>query len=100
MHAERIVKRPILLTEKASRVREDDNQYIFEVDSSANKIQIKSAVEQLFGVTVTRVNTLNQRGKFRRMGRGHGKLPNWKKAIVTLKQGDSIAFFDEESGTE
>ncbi len=97
MHAERIVKRPILLTEKASRLREDTNQYMFEVDSNANKIQIKKAVEQLFSVTVTQVNTLNQRGKFRRMGRGHGKLNNWKKAIVTLKAGDSIAFFEEEA---
>ncbi len=97
MHAERIIKRPILLTEKASRQREDANQYMFEVASNANKIQIRSAVETLFSVTVTSVNTLNQRGKFRRMGRGHGKLNNWKKAIVTLKAGDAIAFFEEEA---
>jgi large subunit ribosomal protein L23 len=97
MHAERVIKRPILLSEKASRVREESNQYTFEVASNANKIQIKSAVEQLFSVTVTQVNTLNQRGKFRRMGRSHAKLNNWKKAIVTLKQGDSIAFFEEEA---
>ena len=97
MHAERIIKRPILLTEKASRVREDDNQYTFEVDAAANKIQIKRAVEQLFSVKVEGVNTLVQRGKFRRMGRGHGKLGNWKKAIVTLKQGETIAFFEEEA---
>jgi large subunit ribosomal protein L23 len=95
MHAEHIVKRPILLTEKASRLREDTNQYMFEVAGTANKIQIKRAIEQLFGVKVTSVNTLNQRGKFRRMGRGHGKLPNWKKAIVTLAQGASISFYAE-----
>lgn len=97
MHPERIVKRPILLTEKAARLREAEQQYMFEVDSKANKIQIRSAVEQLFGVSVTSVNTLIQCGKLRRMGRRHGKLPNWKKAIVTLKPGDKIPFFEEEA---
>lgn len=101
MHAEQIVKRPILLTEKASRLREDANQYMFEVAPTANKIQIKRAIETLFGVKVTTVNTLVQRGKFRRMGRGYGKLQNWKKAIVTLEKGASIAFFEEAAeGTE
>ncbi len=97
MHAEQIVKRPILLTEKAARLREDSNQYIFEVAEAANKIQIKSAIEQLFSVKVTSVNTLIQRGKFRRMGRGYGKLHNWKKAIVTLAAGAKIAFFEEKT---
>ncbi len=97
MHAEDIIKRPILLTEKASRLREDENKVVFEVSRQANKIQIKSAVEKLFGVTVTDVNTSNMRGKFRRMGRGHGQLRNWKKAVVTLKQGDDIQFYDEEA---
>jgi large subunit ribosomal protein L23 len=97
MHAEQVIKRPILLTEKASRLREDENKVIFEVSRTANKIQIKSAVESLFGVTVTAVNTSLVRGKFRRMGRGYGKLQNWKKAVVTLKEGDDIQFFDEES---
>jgi large subunit ribosomal protein L23 len=97
MEAENIIKKPILLTEKAARLRENDNQYIFAVDQRANKIQIKSAVEQLFGVTVTAVNTSIVRGKFRRMGRGYGKLQNWKKAVITLKDGDDIQFFEEES---
>lgn len=97
MHAEQIIKRPILLTEKAARLREDDNKIVFEVDQKANKIQIKSAVESIFGVTVTDVNTAVVRGKWRRMGRGYGKLQNWKKAVVTLKEGDDIQFFDEES---
>lgn len=96
-HPEDIVKRPILLTEKASRLREDDNQYIFEVDTRANKIQIKNAVETLFGVTVLSVNTSVVRGKQKRMGRGHSRLSNWKKAVVTLKPGDDIQFFDEEA---
>jgi len=62
---------------------------------------VTDAIEQLFGVKVTSVNTLIQRGKYRRMGRGHGKLPNWKKAIVTLEAGAKIAFFEEAAeGTE
>ena len=97
MHAENIVRRPILLTEKAARLREDENKVIFEVARRANKIQIKDAVEKLFGVTVEAVNTSNMRGKERRMGRGHGKLQNWKKAVVTLKEGDDIQFYDEEA---
>ena len=97
MHAEEIIRRPILLTEKATRLREDAGQVIFEVSPRANKIQIKDAVEKLFGVTVTSVNTSIMRGKLRKMGRGHGKLQNWKKAVVTLKPGDDIQFFEEES---
>lgn len=103
MHAENIIKRPILLTEKATRLREESDdrpKIIFEVNAKANKIQIKSAVEQLFNVTVTSVNTSNVRGKERRMGRGHGRLPNWKKAVITLKEGDDIQFFDEDVETE
>lgn len=97
MHAEQVIKRPILLTEKASRIRENENQYVFEVDTKANKIEIRSAVEKLFSVKVTSVNTLNQRGKDRRMGRGRAKRPNWKKAVVTLAEGQSIKFFAEEA---
>ena len=97
MHAENTIKRPILLTEKASRLREDENKVVFEVAMKANKIQIKNAVEQLFSVSVLSVNTSNMRGKHKRMGRGTGKLPNWKKAVVTLKEGDFIQFFDEEA---
>lgn len=97
MRAEDIIKRPILLTEKASRLREDHNQVVFEVSLKANKIQIKDAVEKLFGVGVLDVNTSNVRGKERRMGRGYGKLHNWKKAVVTLKEGDDIQFYDEEA---
>jgi large subunit ribosomal protein L23 len=99
MHAEQIIKRPILLTEKAARLREGDNQVIFEVDRTANKIQIRRAVEKLFGVTVLSVNTSLVRGKDKRMGRGRAKLHNWKKAVVTLKKGDDIQFFDAEAST-
>ena len=90
-----IIKRPVALTEKASRIKADNNQVVFEVDRTANKIQIRSAVEALFGVKVLSVNTLIQRGKVKRMGRSTGKRHNWKKAIVTLREGDDISFFSE-----
>ncbi len=97
MTPESIIRRPILLTEKASSQREQ-HQYAFEVHRKANKIQIRDAVQKLFKVSVTSVNTMVFRGKIRRMGRGEAKLQNWKKAIVTLKPGDSIDFFNEASG--
>ena len=97
LQPEEIIKRPILLTEKATRLMEDDNQVIFEVSTRANKIQIKSAIESLFQVGVTKVRTSIVRGKMKRMGRGYGKLQNWKKAVVTLKEGDTIQFYDEEA---
>ncbi|MEM1034077.1 MAG: 50S ribosomal protein L23 [Myxococcota bacterium] len=100
MHNEHIIKRPILLTEKAADNREEHNQVTFEVALKANKIQIRSAVEQLFGVTVTSVNTAIMRGKERRMGRGYGKLQNWKKAVVTLSPGDDIQFYEEEDASD
>ena len=89
-----IIKRPIALTEKAARIK-NHNQVVFEVALTANKLEIKGAVEALFGVKVTRVNTLVQRGKIKRTGRRDLQRPNWKKAIVTLRQGDDIQFFDE-----
>jgi large subunit ribosomal protein L23 len=92
---ETLIRRPIILTEKSNRLRES-NQVIFEVAQNANKIQIKDAIQKLFKVTVIDVNTMNYRGKERRMGRGYGKLQNWKKAIITLKEGDQIQFFDSE----
>ncbi len=93
MSPEQIIKRPIILTEKSRVLQENDNQVIFEVDRRANKIEIRQAVQTLFKVTVTDVNTLVTRGKMRRMGRGVSKTQNWKKAIVTLKEGDKITFF-------
>jgi large subunit ribosomal protein L23 len=97
MQPEQIILRPIVLTEKATRLREKDNHVVFEVARTANKIEIKGAVEKLFGVKVLDVNTLIVRGKERRMGRGYAKLQNWKKAIITLKKGDEIQFFDEKA---
>jgi len=89
-----VIKRPIALTEKAARLKEQ-NKVVFEVAPQANKIQIRQAIEQMFSVKVTEVNTLIQRGKVKRMGREAGKRRNWKKAIVTLRAGDDIQFFDE-----
>jgi large subunit ribosomal protein L23 len=92
---ETLIRRPIILTEKSNRLREK-NQVIFEVANDANKIQIKDAIQKLFKVTVVDVNTMRYRGKERRMGRGYARLHNWKKAVITLKAGDQIQFFDSE----
>jgi large subunit ribosomal protein L23 len=94
MAPEHVIKRPIILTEKSRLLQEGGNQVVFEVDRRANKIEIRNAVQSLFKVTVTDINTLVVRGKMRRMGRGVSKTQNWKKAIVTLKAGDSIKFFE------
>jgi large subunit ribosomal protein L23 len=93
MTPEQMIDKPIVLTEKATRVR-GENKVIFKVNRRANKIQIREAIQKMFNVTVLDVNTLVVRGKDRRMGRGYAKLQNWKKAIITLKEGDEIAFFD------
>jgi large subunit ribosomal protein L23 len=92
---ETIIRRPIILTEKSNRLREL-NQVIFEVAREANKIEIKDAIQKLFKVTVVDVNTMRYRGKERRMGRGYAKLQNWKKAVITLRAGDQIQFFEAE----
>jgi len=94
MQLEQVIKRPLILTEKASILREEQNKYLFEVDPRANKVEIKNAVETLFDVSVVDVNTLVMRGKMKRMGRTRAKTRNWKKAIVTLKEDDTIDFFE------
>ena len=96
MRADQILRRPIVLTEKANRLR-DKNQIVFEVNRDANKVQIKEAVQKLFNVKVTSVNTMVYRGKDRRMGRGYAKMQNWKKAVVTLAEGENIDFFAEQA---
>jgi large subunit ribosomal protein L23 len=94
--SETIIRRPIFLTEKSNTLR-GQNQVMFEVQRGANKIQIKTAVQKLFGVKVESVNTMIYRGKDRRMGRGYAKMQNWKKAVVTLAEGEKIDFFAETS---
>ena len=86
----RLIKR-MQLTEKGTRLTELSNQYLFQVEPSANKIEIRRAVEELFGVSVVRVNTLNRPGKKKReRTMNFGRTSAWKRAIVTLKEGDSI----------
>jgi large subunit ribosomal protein L23 len=88
-----IIKRP-LITEKGMRCNEEHNTVVFQVDPRANKMQIKQAVETLFSVQVLHVNTLNMQGKKKRMRFREGKKPDWKKAYVTLREGDTITFFE------
>jgi large subunit ribosomal protein L23 len=90
MQHEHVIKRPLLLTEKGNALREKENKYLFEVSRGANKIEIKDAVETLFNVKVEEVHTMIVRGRIRRMGRGHAKTQNWKKAIVKVAAGESI----------
>ena len=91
--AQDVIVRPII-SEKAERGRETGRQFAFQVHRDATKIQVKSAVEKLFSVKVTGVRTSIARGKNKRVGRHMGRRPNWKKAIVTLKEGDTIALFE------
>jgi large subunit ribosomal protein L23 len=88
-----VVVRP-LITEKTSAAYQDRGEYTFEVHPDASKPQIRLAIEELFGVKVTDVWTANQRGKEKRMGKSAGRRPNWKKAIVKLREGDTIEIFE------
>ncbi len=93
MEHHQIVRRP-LITEKGMHYNEQQNTVIFQVDPRANKLQIKQALETLFQVKVLHVNTLNMQGKKRRVRTREGKRPDWKKAYVTLREGDRITFFE------
>ncbi len=88
-----VIKRPVV-TEKTNGLREEMNQYVFEVNRDANKIQVREAVEKIFGVRVVDVRTSVVRGKVKRTRRGFGKESNWKRAVVTLRDGDTIALFE------
>ena len=88
-----VIKRPIV-TEKGVTKKDDERTLCFEVASEANKTQIRQAVQTLFKVKVVAVKTAIVRGKMRRIGRSSGMRPNWKKAIVTLKEGDAISLFE------
>lgn len=89
----RTIVRP-LITEKSSAAYQDRGEYTFEVHPDASKPQIRGAIEQLFGVRVTGIWTSQQRGKEKRLGKSVGRRPNWKKAIVTLREGDTIEIFE------
>lgn len=88
-----IIKRPIITEQSMEGV--EAKKYVFEVAKDANKIEIKEAVEKIFGVKVEKVNTLNYLGKEKRQGSFTGYRPNWKKAVITLKQNSkTIEFFE------
>ena len=89
-----IIKGPII-TERTTVLREKENKYVFAVDKRANKNQIKNAVEDLFKVDVLKISTMVMQGKLRRMGRFAGYKPDWKKAIIKLKQGQEIKVVEE-----
>jgi large subunit ribosomal protein L23 len=88
-----VIRRP-LITEKTSAAYQDRGEYTFQVHPNASKPQIRQAIEELFGVKVTGVWTSSQRGKEKRMGQSIGRRPNWKKAIVKLREGDTIEIFE------
>jgi large subunit ribosomal protein L23 len=88
-----ILKRPII-TEKGTLQKEKHNKVTFEVNPKANKIELKEAVEKLFKVKVLSVRVMNMAGKKKRLGRNLGRRSDWKKAIVTLKEGERIDFFE------
>ena len=83
-----------IISEKGTILRDEQNRYVFRVHPSANKIEIKKAVESVFSVKVLDVKTINMKGKTKRLGRFQGKRSDWKKAIVRLKEGDSIEIFE------
>jgi large subunit ribosomal protein L23 len=84
-----------LVTEKGTRMREAGNRFLFQVATDANKIEIKAAIEQVFNVKVETVQTQNVMGKKKRVGRSLGRRSSWKKALVTLREGDTIDLFEE-----
>lgn len=89
-----VIRRP-LITEKGSRLQETANQYLFEVAMDANKQDVKRAIEEVFSVKVTKVNTARTHGKLKRLGRFSGHRPDRKRATVTLAEGQRIQFFEE-----
>ena len=84
-----VIQQP-LITEKIAKVSDKHGKYAFRVHPQANKKQVKSAVEKIYNVHVSRVNTVNASGKWRRVRYQPGKTADWKKAIVTLKSGEKI----------
>lgn len=93
MNPYQVIKKP-LVTEKSLEQKTDMNKVSFVVDRRATKQEIQQAVETIFPVRVLRVNTVKVKGKKRRVRMKEGKRPDWKKAIVTLREGDRIEFFE------
>ena len=94
-HITDVLKKPVL-TEKTMTLQANENKYTFDVDVNANKVEIKQAVEAMFGVKVESVNVMNVKPKTKRMGRYEGKTNRRGKAIVKLAEGNEINYFGEE----
>jgi large subunit ribosomal protein L23 len=88
-----IIRRPII-TEKATKLKEKSNQYVFEVENDCNKIEIRQEIEKQFKVKVMDVHTYSTHGKTVVRGKSKGRKSDWKRAIVKLKEGDTIEFFE------
>ena len=86
-----IIKSP-LITEKSTELGERHNKYVFKVGCNANKIEIRNAIEKIFKVKIEKVNTIKLQGKKKRVRLVEGKTPDWKKAIITLREGNKIEF--------
>ena len=94
-HITDVLKKPVL-TEKTMTLQANENKYTFDVDVNANKVEIKQAVEAMFGVKVESVNVMNVRPKAKRMGKYEGRTNRRRKAIVKLAEGNEINYFGEE----
>ena len=94
-HITDVLKKPVL-TEKTMTLQANENKYTFDVDVNANKVEIKQAVEAMFGGKVESVNVMNVKPKTKRMGRYEGKTNRRRKAIVKLAEGNEINYFGEE----
>ncbi len=88
-----IIIKPVV-SEKSMQLIQDTNTYSFQVARDANKVEIKNAIKEIFNVEVENVNTMNVRGKKRRLGRNEGKRADWKKAMVKLAEGEEIEIFE------
>lgn len=88
-----VIKKP-LFTEKGDKLKETENKVLIEVNSEANKLEIKKAVEEIFKVKVSKVATINTEGKWKRLGKSLGKRCGKKKAIITLKKGEKLNFIE------
>ncbi|MGD0886527.1 MAG: 50S ribosomal protein L23 [Thermodesulfovibrionales bacterium] len=88
-----VIKKP-LFTEKGAMLKESENKVLVEVDTHANKLEIKRAMEEIFKVKVEKVATIKTEGKWKRYGKSLGKRPNRKKAVITLKKGEKLDFIE------
>ncbi|MCK4400738.1 50S ribosomal protein L23 [bacterium] len=86
-----VIKGP-WITEKGTDLGEKLNKYVFKVCTNANKVEIKEAIEKIFNVKIEKVNTIKVQGKKKRVRKVEGRTPDWKKAVITLKEGNKIEF--------